>query len=105
MAKNTVIVGDTFGGMDAEFVKASETTDIIEARAKAREGSVKANLAYVAITLGVLFLVGAAGIGIVDGSFNELEGVWLAGGPVVGGVFVYYFGSEGKKNGSKSNSG
>lgn len=105
MAKKTVIVGDSFGSLDAEIVTASETTDVIEAKAKAKEGNVRANLAYGATVLSGLFLAGAASIGVYDGSFNELQSVWLAGGPVVGGIFVYYFGGAGKKNGDKPNKG
>lgn len=103
MTKKTVIVGDAFDNLDAEVVTISETTDVIEAKANAKESNVKANLGYGATVLGGLFLTGAAGIGVYDGSFNELQNVWLAGGPVVGGVFVYYFGSAGKKNDFKTN--
>ncbi|MDJ0858405.1 MAG: hypothetical protein QNJ03_04945 [Dinoroseobacter sp.] len=96
--KKKVVVGDAFDSMDAKIVTASDTSGEIEAKAKAKEGSVKANLAYGAIAGGGVFLMGAAGIGLYDGSFDELRSVWLAFGPVAGGIFGYYFGGTGTKN-------
>ena len=100
--KKKVQVGDAFDSMDAGIVTASETTDVIKATTNAKESDVKANLAYGATVFGGLFLTGAAGIGAYDRSFNELQSIWLAIGPMVGGIFVYYFGGAGKKNGSKT---
>ena len=102
MTKKTVIVGDAFDSVDAKIVTPSDTSDEIEAKAKAKEGNVKANLAYGAIAGGGVFLTGAACIGIYDGSFDELRSVWLAFGPVAGGIFGYYFGGTGTKNGSNA---
>lgn len=102
--KKTVQVGDAFDSMDAEIVTTSETTDVIKATMNAKESDVKANLAYGATAFGGVFLMGAAGIGAYDGSFDELQSIWLAIGPMVGGIFVYYFGGAGKKNGDKTNS-
>ena len=97
--KKAVIVGDAFDSMDAVIDNASEVSGVIEAKAKAKEGNVRANLAYGAIAGGGVFLAGAAGIGVYDGSFDELSSFWLAYGPIAGGIFGYYFGGTGTKNG------
>ena len=103
MTKKTVIVGEAFESMDAEIVEAPETPGVIEAKAKAKEGNVKANLAYGAIAGGGVFLTGAATVGLYDGSFDELRSVWIAYGPIAGGIFGYYFGGTGTKNGGNAN--
>lgn len=102
MTKKTVIVGDAFDSMNAEIDNTPEASGVIEATAKANEGNVRANLAYGAIAGGGLFLTGAAGIGVYDGSFDELSSFWLAYGPIAGGIFGYYFGGTGTKNGGNA---
>ena len=102
MTRKTVIVGDAFSSMNAEIDKAPEISGVIEAKTKAKESNVRANLAYGAIAGGGVFLTGAAVVGVYDGSFDELSSFWLAYGPIAGGIFGYYFGGTGTKNGGNA---
>ena len=102
-----VVIGDAFDSLDAqvEEAKEAESAEVIEAKTKANESKTKSNLAYGAVAGGALFLMASAGMGVYDGSFDELQSVWNVFGPIVGGVFGHYFGGTGKKNGGENKNG
>lgn len=98
-----VVVGDAFKSLNAQVIEAPNVyhAEVINAKTKANESKTKSNLAYGAVAGGAAFLLAAAGLGIYDGSFDELQSVWNVFGPIVGGVFGHYFGGAEKNNGSE----
>jgi len=48
------------------------------------------------IPVGVLFLAGAAAMGIYEGNFDKLEAVWVVLAAPFGAVMHYYFGNQKK---------
>lgn len=105
--KKRVVVGDDFDGLEAQVERAAEaeSAEVIEAKTNANESKTKSNLAYGAVAGGALFLMVSAGMGVYDGTFDELQSVWNVFGPIAGGVFGHYFGGTGKKNGGENDNG
>jgi hypothetical protein len=63
------------------------TVQLVEARTRT----------WVALTIVVFSakcLLGAAVVGLYEGSFDKLQYVWGAAGPMLGGVMGHYFGSR-----------
>lgn len=107
MKKKRVILGDDFNGLEARIEESAkvESAEVIEAKTKANESKTKSHLAYGAVAGGALFLTASAGIGVYDGSFDELQSVWNLFGPIVGGIFGHYFGGSGKKDSGEKDNG
>jgi hypothetical protein len=61
-----------------------------EADAVLIDTKVRRSVAYVVLGLGVVFLVGAALLGLYSQNWNSLEKVWSVLGPIYGGVAGYY---------------
>jgi hypothetical protein len=87
-----VDVGEAFGSLEAVVEENSNDAEVIAANTTNNESRTRTNLAYGTFAVGSLFVLTTGGIGVYDGSFDELQGVWMVGGPLIGGVFVHYFG-------------
>ncbi|NMM45258.1 hypothetical protein HH303_12265 [Rhodospirillaceae bacterium KN72] len=101
--KMRVVVGGAFDSLKVSerYGQSDEIVSQIEAERKASESRTKSVLACIAVLVGGMFLFVAAGIGLYDGSFDELQNVWIVSGPVVGAVFGHYFGGAGRNNEQK----
>ena len=68
--------------------------EVIEAKTRHAETKFRGLIAlgvlgFVAIAISVATI-----IGLQDGTFNELNGVWIAAAPLVGAVVGYYLGRK-----------
>lgn len=97
-------LGEAFESLRAEDDAGNEirTVEFFDAQTRASESKTRGHLAYAVAGVTSVFLFGAAGIGCLDGTFDELQQVWNVGGVlVVGGLFGHYFSGNGK-NGDKT---
>lgn len=81
--KRRVNVGEDFEGR-IKFLEASK---------RYRAEVVRSWIVLAFFGLAVLFLVGAAGYGILEGSFGKLQSVWNIVAAPFGAVILHYFGS------------
>ena len=95
-------VGEEFKSLEAELEAHEELAPVIEAVAHAQLGSARKNVVWFLMAVAGVFLVGAALIGLWDGSFDELGQVWLCVGPVAGVIVGHYFPAVGDGNGKGS---
>lgn len=101
--RRKVNVGDDFDSLKvAEEMKTS--AEVITASTGNNESRTRTHLAYGAVVIGAVFVLSAGSMGVWDGSFNELQSIWNVLGPLIGGVFGYYFGGSGEKNQDDQNS-
>lgn len=91
-----VTVGEPFDGTTAEKESAGKTA----AKTEAHESRTRSVIAYGTGVVGVASMVIAGGVGLYDGSFDELSNVWVAFGPISGAIIGYYFGGKASKTGS-----
>ena len=70
------------------------SAELIDAIASAKEKSTRSRLAYCVYVGAACALVVSSFRGFYDGSFDELQSVWNAAGPVLGAVFHHYFGGS-----------
>lgn len=82
--KLSIDVGEDFP-LDAE---------VIEARARYTETKTRGRIALLILGLAAVAVVTATIIGLADGSFNELNCVWIAAGPFIGAVVGHYLGRK-----------
>lgn len=82
--KLSINVGEDFP-LDAE---------VIDAKARYAETKTRGRIAFLILILSAAAVMGATGIGFVDGSFNELNCVWIAAGPLIGAVVARYLGRK-----------
>ena len=83
--KRSVKVGRRFEGLDAE---------VLEATARVAKAKTANGLAWLFLSGFFIALSAASVIGVVDGTFNELNAVWIVAAPVLGAVITYYFGGR-----------
>jgi multidrug transporter EmrE-like cation transporter len=94
MAKYSVSIGDDFliDAVEVEDIDAVERLAAIAERraAKKRETSI----AYAVLGFIGLAITVSAVVGLIDGSYNELAGVWATGSIWVGVILGRYFKKE-----------
>jgi hypothetical protein len=91
MAKYKVTIGELFevDGVEVEDVEAVERLSAVDERRRlARD---QARITYGVLGAMVLAVIAAAVMGWCDGTYNELNSVWNAGGVWVGLVLGRYF--------------
>lgn len=81
--KRRVNVGDDFEGR----------IKFLEAFTKYRAEVIRSWIILAFLGLAVLFLVGAAGYGFLEGSFGKLQSVWGIVAAPFGAIVLHYFGS------------
>ena len=88
MAKFKVTLGEDFhvDGVDIEDV--GEVALLADLSERVRGARHRERLVYAGIAAGLVALAGAAVVGLIDGSFDELDAVWkIAAGPM--GLALY----------------
>lgn len=70
------------------------TAEVIEAKAQHAETRFRGLVALGVLTFVAIAISVATIVGLQDGSFNELNGVWIAAAPLVGAVVGYYLGRK-----------
>ena len=99
--KLKVKVSDEF---DSEFTVELEDhptgyLEYLKLKAESFIERTRSRIAYIGLGGTAVFLTGASALGFYDGTFDELNNVWIAAGPFAGWVFGHYFGGPGDKNG------
>lgn len=89
-----VQVGDRLEDLDVEVDFAATEVAKIEANRKAQESGTKNRLAIGALIGGGAAVIISGAVGVFDGSFNEIQSVWNAAGPIIGGVYGHFFGGR-----------
>jgi hypothetical protein len=82
--KRRVNVGEDF----KLGIKASEPKGLI------RHEETKSWVAKSAFYVAAASLTVSAGVGVIDGTFNELQTVWNVASPILGAIVGHYFGSQ-----------
>lgn len=82
--KRKIDVGEDFP-LDAEVIVAKTEHD----EAKTRGKIALLVVCFVGLSVMVTFFFGC-----FDGSFNELNALWIAGGPIIGALINWYFGRK-----------
>lgn len=78
-------------GDSTEFDTENRFTDLVNAETRAQEGGTRNKLAIGVSVFSACALSIAATIGFFDGSYNELQSIWVVLGPLAGAVLYYYF--------------
>jgi hypothetical protein len=91
MGRFSVKIGKSFDIDEVKVDEGKEVTAIAVAAVNVADASARAFLLKAVVIAELVFLCGAAAYGIHSGSFNYLANVWMATGPLVGGVVTYYF--------------
>jgi len=85
-------VGEAFGSVQAETSEGSDkAAERINAESQSHEGKTRTHLSYLILTVMIIFIFGAAIIGITSGSFSALQSVWAVVGPFFGIICSYYY--------------
>ncbi len=89
-------VGKEFDQHEAELVEQvgnkAVHADFVRARVTANENQTRTYAMVWTLGLVSVFVSGAAILGIIDGSYDELQGTWAVAGPIGTSVLTYYFG-------------
>ncbi len=93
MAKGKVIVGEEFE-VSAVNAEGENGVDGYEVGILERTLKTRDTLTYLYVGLLGCALVVATGIGLRDGSFDEVNAVWVAGAAPLGYVLRAYFGKD-----------
>jgi len=97
--KLQLLVGDEFESIKTEWGNSNNiTADVINAASNAHENRAKIYLAYGIVVGMFIFVVGAAILGLVTGTFIGLQYVWGIVGPFFGMICSYYFRTSGGQN-------
>lgn len=90
--KKQVMIGERFDSIEVVIEeKTAAPADVVQAVTVQYEAKVRSRIAYVALVVMMVFIIGAAVAGIVDGHFNKLQAVWAVLGPASAGILGYYF--------------
>jgi hypothetical protein len=65
-----------------------------EGEVQVRESKVRRTLVYLVTATGMIFLFGAAILGLRTGQFGPLQTVWAAVAPIYGGIAGSYLGNS-----------
>jgi hypothetical protein len=68
--------------------------EVIEAKTRHAEAKFRGCIAIGVLVFAGVALGVAAFVGLRDGSFNELNGVWMPAAPLVGAVVFHYLGRK-----------
>jgi len=76
-----------------KFGEDFDITDVeVKEGIKVRDDNSRSLLVMTLISIGVIFLLGAAAMGFREGAFDKLEAVWLVVAAPFGAVMQHYFG-------------
>ncbi|MEO1657549.1 MAG: hypothetical protein AAFR65_07495 [Pseudomonadota bacterium] len=90
-----VRIGEPFEGLEVESDTPNEhTVKLIQATAQLEDSRTRKSLTIGAIGFCMLIVLIAGVIGIIDGTFNEVQAVYNVIGPVTAVIFGYYFGAR-----------
>jgi hypothetical protein len=70
------------------------TVELVDAQTRSREAKIRGYVALVIVIFSTAVMASAAVLGVVDGTFNELEAVWIAAAPLIGAVANHYLGRK-----------
>jgi hypothetical protein len=97
--RRSVIVGDEFELHDLKEIERSGNADleIIEINNAIDLISTRKPLVYTVIGTFIGSMAVGTGIGLHDGTFNEISSVWAVGSGPVLGILGFYFGKLGSR--------
>jgi hypothetical protein len=61
------------------------------------DATIRALIVWVVLATSVVFLLGAASLGLYQAEFSALQSVWTVVGPIYGGIAIYFFSRRERK--------
>lgn len=93
-----VKIGREFESIEAHVDDEREVVSVIKAVLRGRENVTRKTVAYLVMAMVAVFILGAAVLGLLSGSFGALQAVWVCVAPFVGMIIVHYFPGSGEGN-------
>lgn len=93
-----VKIGREFESIEAHVDDEKEAASVIKTVVHGRENATRKIIAYSMMAMIAVFILGASLLGLLNGSFSELQAVWLCAAPFVGMIVGHYFPGSGEGN-------
>lgn len=93
-----VKIGREFESLEAHFDDEEEVASVIKTVVRGRENVTRKIVAYSVMAMMAVFVLGAAILGLWNGSFSGLQAVWVCVAPFAGMIIGHYFPGSGEGN-------